>query len=268
MPTMTAYAAGTFCWPELGTTDTKSATAFYTKLLDWTAVEMPLPGGSTYTMLKKGDKDVSALYPLMEDQVKNGVPPHWLSYVAADDVDAVVAKVKANGGTVLVDPMDVNPDGKTLIGRMAAIQDPTGAAFALWQAGTHAGATLVNEPGSLCWNELMTRDLDTAKKFYTAVLDWSCEDVDMPSGKYTLVKNNGNLNGGMMTMPEQAGDAPPHWLVYFAVDDCDARADKATSLGAKILMPSMSVPTVGRIAVLQDPQGAVFAIIKLEQPAS
>jgi predicted enzyme related to lactoylglutathione lyase len=264
---MTAYAAGTFCWPELGTTDAQAATTFYTKLFDWTVNSMPMPGGS-YNMLKLDDKDVGALYSLHGEQLKAGFPPNWLSYIAVDDVDATTSKVKANGGKVLVEPMDVKPDGKTLIGRMAAFQDPEGASFAVWKAGIHQGAGVVDEPGSRAWTELLTRDLTAARKFYTAVFGWSCEAVDMPSGPYTLIKNQGSLNGGMMKMPKEAGEAPASWTIYFAVDDCDASAKKAASLGGKVVVPPTDIPTVGRMAWIQDPQGAVFVVIKMDPPAS
>jgi predicted enzyme related to lactoylglutathione lyase len=266
MPTMTKYVAGTFCWPELGTSDTAGARKFYGGVFDWTTVDMPIPGGDPYTMINKGEAAVGALYALFEEQKKHGVPSHWLSYVATDDVNATVEKVNANGGKVLMGPMDVKPDGTNLVGRTAVIQDPEGAAFAVWEAGTHCGASLVNEPGSLCWNELMTRDVPRAKKFYSAVFGWTAQDMDMPTGPYTVVMVGERPNGGFMTMPREAGEAPPHWMIYFAVDDCDARQRKAESLGGKTVVPPFDVPEVGRLSVIQDPQGATFAILKLANP--
>jgi predicted enzyme related to lactoylglutathione lyase len=266
MPTMTKYVAGTFCWPELGTTDAAAAKKFYAGLFDWSTVDMPIPGGAPYTMIKKDDRDVGAMYTLNEEQTKHGIPPHWLSYIATDDVDATLEKIKANGGNVLMGPMDVKPDGTNLVGRMAAVTDPEGAAFAIWQAGSHCGATIVNEPGSLAWNELMTRDAAAAKKFYSAVFGWNLQEMEMSMGPYTVVSVGERPNGGIMTMPEGAGDAPAHWLAYFAVDDCDARAKKAESLGGKFILQPMDIPDIGRMAVLQDPQGAMFAIMWLKNP--
>jgi uncharacterized protein len=263
MPTMTAYASGTFCWPELGTTDTKAALAFYTALFDWTTSEMPLPGGGAYIMLKKDGKDVGAAYALMDDMVKQGVPPNWMSYVSVDDVDATIARVKAAKGTVVTGPMDVKPDGNMLIGRMAVIQDTEGATFSLWQPGIHVGAALVNEPGSLVWNELWSRNVDAAKKFYAAALGWGMSEMDMGGGrKYTIVTVGERQNGGIMQAPPDV-PAPPSWVTYFAVDDTDKRVAKAKAAGGKVLAEPMDIPKVGCMAVIQDPQGAVFAILKL-----
>jgi len=268
MPTMTAYANGTFCWPELGTTDTKAAFAFYKELFDWGINELPMPDGSVYAMLKKGSDDAGAMYTLMPDMVKQGVPPHWMSYVAVDDADATAAKVKANGGTVVMGPMDVKPDGNMLIGRMAVCQDPEGATFSLWQAGLHIGANVVNEHGALCWNELYTRQPDAALAFYKAVFGWGFNPMPMGDGPpYQIALVGERPNGGIMAM-QPGMDFPPNWLVYFAVDDCDARLEKAKKGGGEVLMGPMDAGGIGRFAVLKDPQGAVFAIIKLAQPST
>jgi predicted enzyme related to lactoylglutathione lyase len=267
MPTMTAHASGTFCWPELGTTDPKAAIKFYRELFEWSVHELPLPDGSAYSMLKKGSDDAGAMYPLMDDMVKQGVPPHWMSYVAVDSVDSTLEKVTANGGTVVMGPMDVKPDGKMLIGRMAVVKDPEGATFSLWQAGIHIGATVVGEPGALCWNELFTRQPDAALRFYSAVFGWGSTPMDMGGGSpYQMVTVNGQPAGGIMPM-EPGMEFPPHWLVYFAVDDCDGRVEKAKAAGGVLLHGPQDVPNIGRFAVLQDPQGAVFAIIRLEPSA-
>ncbi len=261
MPTMTAYASGTFCWPELATTDPKAAIEFYQRLFDWNTLDLPIPGGSTYTLVKKGSDDAGAIGKLMDELAKQGVPPHWLAYISVDDVDATVAKLKANGGTVMAEPMDVKPDGKLLLGRMAVAQDPQGAAFALWQPGAHIGASVVNEPGALTWNELMTTDVDAAKKFYTAVFGYTMTDQDMGNMVYTVMKVGGRPNAGLMKTPD--ANVPTSWLTYFSVDDVDKCVEKAKAAGAKVLAGPDDIPEVGRFAVLQDPQGAVFAIIKL-----
>jgi predicted enzyme related to lactoylglutathione lyase len=261
---MTAHASGTFCWPELGTTDTKAAFAFYQELFDWSLREMPLPDGSTYAMIKRGSDDAGAMYTLMEDMVKQGIPPHWMSYVSVDDVDATAKKIEAAGGKVVMGPMDVKPDGKMLIGRMAVAQDPEGATFSIWQAGMHIGATVVGEPGALCWNELFTRQSDAALRFYQAVFGWGAMPMPMGDGPpYQMVTVNGQPAAGIMTM-QPGMDFPPHWLVYFAVDDCDRRVAKAKAAGGAVLHGPQDVPSIGRFAILQDPQGAVFAIIRLE----
>jgi uncharacterized protein len=264
MPTMTAYANGTFCWPELATTDPHAAIKFYKELFDWTTTEMPIPGG-VYIMVKKDGKDVGAVYKMTDDMAKQGVPPNWMSYVSVDDVDATVAKVKANKGTVVAAPMDVKPDGKMLIGRMAVVQDPDHATLALWQPAIHVGAALVNEPGSLIWNELITPNVGAAKVFYGAVFGWNTKEMDMGGGRtYTVVSVGERPNGGIMEPPPgMAG--PPNWLTYFAADETDARVAKAKAAGAKVFVGPQDIPGVGRFAVIQDPQDAVFAILKLAQ---
>lgn len=151
-------------------------------------------------------------------------------------------------------------------GRMAVIQDPSGAVVGAWQPKAHIGASLANVPGSLSWNELATRDTQAAEKFYTGVFGWNAQTQDMGGSNYTMFSVGDRLNGGMMAMNEQWGDAPPHWMVYFAVADCDASAATAKAQGGRLMVEPMDIPEIGRMAVVQDPQGAVFTIIKLNNP--
>ncbi len=153
-------------------------------------------------------------------------------------------------------------------GRMAVIQDPAGAMFALWQAGTHKGASLVNVPNSFCWNELATRDTAKAGDFYTKVFGWTRDVQQFGPLEYTIFKNGDRGAGGMFGITPDMGNMPPHWLVYFAVADCDATVAKATSLGAQVMKPADDIPVVGRFAIMLDPQGAGFAVIKLSNPPS
>lgn len=268
MPTMTAYANGTFCWPELGTTDTTAALDFYTKIFGWSVSEMPMPDGSVYAMLKANGQDAGAAYKLMDDMIQQGIPPHWMSYVAVDDCDATAKKIEANGGKIVMSPMDVKPDGRMLIGRVAVAQDPEGATFSLWQAGIHHGAGIVNEHGALCWNELMTRQQDAALEFYKAVFGWGSQPMDMGGGPpYQIVTVGERPNGGIMAMTPEM-QFPANWMVYFAIDDCDKRLEKAKAAGATVLHGPFDAPGIGRMATIQDPQGAVFSIIQLEQSAT
>ena len=256
------YAPGTFCWIELGTSNTEAGKEFYAGLFDWAMEDVPMDAGGQYTLLRRSGKDVAGLYALNEDQRKQGVPPHWLSYVAVTDADASAARSKELGGTVLLDPFDV-----MTIGRMAVIQDPTGAVFAVWQSTGHVGAGIVNEPATLCWNELMTNDLEVAGRFYTELFGWSRQEKELDgSGKYTIFMNGDTPAGGMMQTSADSGDVPSSWMAYFAVEDCDARSRAAKDLGGQVLVPPTDIPTVGRFSVVQDPQGAVFSMIRLEAP--
>ena len=143
MPEITKYAPGMFCWFELGTSDTDAAKKFYGQLFGWTAEDMPAGPDMVYTMLKRDGKEIGAMYGLSEEHKSQGVPPHWLTYISVASADESAAKAKELGGTVMMEPFDVFDAG-----RMALVQDPTGATFALWQANASIGAKLKDEPYS------------------------------------------------------------------------------------------------------------------------
>ena len=257
------YKPGTFCWVELGTTDSAAAKNFYTQLFGWDYEDHSMGPEGVYTMLKLDSKEVGALYELRPEMRAQGVPPHWLSYISVANVDESAEKAKAEGATVLQGPFDV-----MTVGRMAIVQDPTGAVFALWQAREHKGAQLYNAPGSFCWNELGTSDTQTAGNFYSSLFGWKKESLSASPVEYTMFKNADRAAGGMYKITPEMGPIPPHWLVYFAVDDCDAKTEKAKELGAGTIKPPEDIPGVGRFAILHDPQGAPFAIIKLDNADS
>ena len=255
------YAPGTFCWVELGTTDSEAAKKFYTGLFGWTIDDRPMGPGMVYTMLNLDGKNAGALYQMAQERLAQGTPPHWLSYALVTNADESAAKAKELGATLLAGPFDV-----TTVGRMAVIQDPTGAVFALWQAGTHNGAGVVNVPNSFCWNELMTTDTKKDGDFYTGLFGWGKDTQNFGPLEYTMFSNNERPAGGMLQITPEMGPIPPNWLVYFAVDDCDAKTQKATELGGSVMKPPDDIPNIGRFSILTDPQGAAFALIKLENP--
>ena len=251
------FQPGTFCWIELGTSDNEAAKSFYTQLFGWDYVDNPMGEHGVYTMLKLNGKDVGGLYKLMPDMVAQGVPPHWMSYVAVTSADETAEKAKAEGAQVMNGPFDVYT-----IGRMAVIQDPTGAVFSVWQGKDHKGAGVTGQSGSLVWNELGTNDTDKAGQFYSNLFGWTRQSFPGPFD-YTVFNNGGDRGvGGMYKITPEMGPIPPHWLVYFAVDDCDASVQKATELGAQVMKPAEDIPGVGRFAILIDPQGAAFALLK------
>jgi Predicted enzyme related to lactoylglutathione lyase len=257
MPERTEYAPGVPSWIDIGT-DVEGAKQFYGSLFGWTSMDAGPPeetGG--YGFFLKGDKMVAGYGPQ-----QNPGPPFWTTYVSVADADETAKKVEQAGGNVIMAPMDVMSAG-----RMAVFQDPQGGFISAWQPGEHQGAQLVNEPGTLTWNELNTRDLEPAKAFYTAVFGWEAETHEGGPMPYTEFKVGGESIAGCMNMPPMIpAQVPQHWLVYFAVDDTDATVAKATELGGAVRMPGMDTPA-GRIAVVADPQGATFAVIKLgEQP--
>ena len=255
------YAPGTFCWVELGTTKGDAAKKFYTELFGWDFTDNPIGPDMVYTMFKLNGKDVGALYQLSSEMLSQGIPPHWMSYISVTDADETAQKAKSLGGTLRKEPFDVFD-----VGRMAVVQDPTGAVFALWQPRKHKGAGVVNVPNSFCWNELATKDTTRAGDFYTKLFGWGKNVQQMGPMAYTSFTNRERPAGGMYTPPPEMGNVPPHWLVYFAVDDTDAKVKKAVELGAKTIAPPRDIPGTGRFAIIQDPQGAVFGIIKLAHP--
>ena len=253
--TQMEHAPGSFCWAELATTDGSGAKKFYSELFGWTTHDSPVGPGMVYTMLKLDGKDVGALYE--KGEMMKDVPTVWASYISIANADEIAAKAKSLGGTVMKEPCDV-----MAVGRMAVITDPTGATFCIWQAGTHTGYGVKGEPNSVCWNELLTTDSARAIDFYTKLFGWKADTHGGPVS-YTEWKNGDEHAGGMMQIQPHMGPMPPHWGIYFAVNDCDATFAKATSLGATPFVPPMDIENVGRFSTMADPQGAVFAIIRL-----
>jgi len=252
---MEKYDNGVPSWVDMGSPDVDQARAFYAALLGWeTPVGPPEAGGYTVALLR--GKSVAGLGP----QMNPDAPPSWLTYVNVDSADDTVAKVKASGGTVFAEPMDVMD-----VGRMAVFADPQGAVIGVWQPGTHLGAELVNEPGTLCWNELITTDLDGAKAFYKAVFGWDAADQGPPDGPpaYVEWKLGDRSVGGMLPkQPDMPADMPPLWGTYFAVADVDASVKKVEELGGALFMGPTDIEP-GRFAVVADDQGVMFNLITM-----
>ncbi|CBG75208.1 MULTISPECIES: VOC family protein [Streptomyces] len=236
------------CWTELGTSDLDAAKRFYTELFGWRPRTDPRQEAGGYSIAHLGDAAVAALAPLYQESQ----PVAWNVSFAVRDADAAVGAVRAAGGTVVLEPMDVFD-----IGRFAVVYDPGGAAFQLWQARSFPGAGLFNAPGTLGWVELMTRAPERARAFYTAVFGWSVNTGD----RYTQWGLDGADFGGMVTMDDKfPPEVPSHWLPYFAVADVDDTARVAVEAGGTLLMEPTTVPEGPRIAVLRDPQGAAFGV--------
>ena len=251
MATRTSHAHGTPSWVDLGSPDVDKAAAFYSALFGWTVTEAgPAEETGDYRMAMLGDKAVAGLGPATDPG-----PPRWTTYVSVDDADKVVAAAKEAGGQVFLDPMDV-----LSAGRMAVIADPEGAVFAVWQPNEHIGAQLVNEPGTLCWNELNTRQLDAAKSFYEAVFGWAFEGSE---GYVSIVLEKRHVGGILPLTADMPEEMPPHWLAYFAVADHDASLAKVKELGGSSMVEGLRIEGVGTSSIVSDNQGAVFSIIEL-----
>ncbi len=254
---MEHYENGVPSWVDMGNADIAKAKEFYSGLFGWDCPEGdPEAGG--YSVCTLRGKSVAGLSPMAPP----GAPPAWMTYVNVDSVDDTLVKVEANGGTVFMPGMDVMDSG-----RMAVFADSIGAVIGLWQPEEHLGAQLVNEPGTLCWNELISTDLEASKSFYNAVFGWGSEDQGPPGGPpaYTEWKLSGNSIGGMLAKsPEMPAEMPPNWGVYFAVADTDATVELAQKLGASLFMGPTDIEP-GRFAVLADPLGAVFNVLALKE---
>jgi predicted enzyme related to lactoylglutathione lyase len=246
MGTRTEHAPGTFSWVDLTTGDAAAAKEFYGRLFGWQFEDNEMPGGGTYTMCKLDGGYVAAIPPATDS-----FPPHWNSYVTVAGADDAAAKARELGATVIEPPFDVGEAG-----RMALFIDPTGAALCIWEPRDAIGATVVNVPGSLVWNELHTPDPARALEFYTGLFGWGTEPTDTQGRPgYTMLMVGDRTNGGVV---DAQGGEPPHWLPYFDVEDRDAAAEKATALGAHEIT-RLDMPA-GDIAILADPEGAAFAI--------
>jgi predicted enzyme related to lactoylglutathione lyase len=254
-----SHVPGTFSWAELATTDQKSGVAFYRDLFGWGINEQPIGPEETYTMFQLRGKEVAAAYTMRPEERQSGAPPHWNLYVTVANVDESAKRAEGLGAKIFAPPFDVMD-----VGRMAIVQDPTGAVFCLWQAKLHIGAKILAEPGALVWSELTTRDTKAAEAFYTALFGWTAKH-SAPSAvmNYTEFQNQGKSSVGMMEMPSQM---PPHvpsyWMPYFQVADCDASAARAKQLGGSVMVGPQDIPNTGRFAIIKDGQGAMFAVYK------
>ena len=257
-----AWDAGMTSWLDLMTTDLDGAKAFYGQLLGWEFKSEPMPGDmpGEYTMATLDGGRLGGVNELMEEQTKAGMPPSWSIYFAVDDVDATVAAAQEAGGNVLQDAFDI-PD----TGRMAVLSDPTGAVFSLWQRNSpHAGQDrFENKPGSFCWAELGTNDVDRAGSFYTRIMPYDADVQPMGEmGDYTVFNVGEQPAAGMYKFPPEMAQVPPHWLAYFVVEDIDAATARAEELGGARICPINEAPGVGRVIILRDPQGANFALLE------
>ena len=216
--------------------------------------------GQVYSIAQLDGSDAGAIFTQVAQEAEAGVPPHWKVYLAVDDIDATVSKVSDLGGTVIVDEFDEDESG-----RMVMAQDPAGAVIQFWQAKANIGCEIRDEHGALTWVELLTSDQEAAGKFFSELLGVSIVDSGMPTPEgtpYHMLMVEGMPVAGIMVSPPNLVEmsVPPHWEVYFQVDDAHAVVDKAKSMGAQVMFGPEVLPMVGTIAVLMDPQGAVFGV--------
>jgi uncharacterized protein len=244
----TSYTAGTFCWVDLVSVDQDASKAFYTALFGWDYQDFPTGDGAFYSVAQLEGKAVAAIVPLPDPSV----PPHWNCYVSVENADAAAARAQELGATVVQPAGDVGDSG-----RLAVIQDPQGALLSVWEPREHFGAGLVNVPGALSWNDLLTPDVEASARFYRDLFGWQIDEIPGAEGQYWSIANGEIKNGGLMPAPP---GGHPAWNLYFGVDDAEATAALAGRLGAQTVMGPMDVPG-GRFVVLRDPQNAVFSVV-------
>ncbi|HET8602011.1 MAG TPA: VOC family protein [Segeticoccus sp.] len=257
------WPEGTPCWIDVMVTDVAAAKDFYSGLFGWECQESGPDYGGYVTCLLNG-RQVAAISPKPDD---NPFPNVWSTYLAVDDLEATAAKVRDEGGSFMMEPMDVGQ-----MGRMAYCADPTGATFGLWQAGEHKGIGLHSEPGALVWEEQMSNDYEAAKTFYARVLGYSYDSMDSGDFLYsTFSTTDGQLRGGIGRLPAGDVQVPAHWAIYFGVSDTDAAAARVSELGGSVQGEPQDSP-YGRVARVTGPQGEAFCLISVawqqDQPTS
>jgi uncharacterized protein len=259
MPEIDTHKPGAFSWIELSTTDQKGAKAFYPSLFGWTFQDSPMGPDDFYTMFSLNGKVSGAAYTIRKDELAMGVPSHWNLYINVESADDIAKRAGELGAKILAPPFDVYT-----FGRMAVLQDPTGAVFSIWQSKDHPGIAVKDEPGSLCWADLNTPDPPAAKVFYSKLFGWDVEPGQDGSG-YLHIKNGADYIGGIPPAEHRSANAPPHWMIYFQVADCAASTAKAKDLGARIYMGPMKMEKVGTMTVFADPAGAVSALFEQQR---
>jgi uncharacterized protein len=277
MPERDGYIPGVPCWVDTSQPDPDPAVDFYRGLFSWEFEDvMPPDSEGKYFLARLRGGDVAAVGSIPEGAPQTAT---WNTYIWVDSADDTVSKVREAGGGVLMEPFDVMDAG-----RMAVVTDPEGAAFFVWEAKQNRGAQVVNEPGSLSFNGLATRDIEGARSFYGSVFGWTTLNVGGGTEMWTLPgygdhleRDNPDLRkmiaetGGppgfedvvasINPIPDDQPDTPAHWNVTFAIDDADATAAKATELGGTAIVPPFDAPWV-RMTIINDPQGATFIASK------
>jgi predicted enzyme related to lactoylglutathione lyase len=249
----TRSRVGTFTWEELTTTDLDAALDFYGNVFGFEYSEQELEDGGTYALLYAGDTMIGGAFEVA------GQPPAWSSYVSVEDVEASVAAAVELGATVHHDPFDVMD-----IGRMAVLEDPTGAIIQPWQSvgtGRKGAGAAATTNGLVTWRELRSTDIDAAVEFYRTWMGWTSEPRDMGSFTYWVFSTDGQQVGGCMQITPEMGDMPSHWRPIFHHDDVDEAYATASTFDVVTLMQPGPLD-VGYYAELLDPQGANFGIMK------
>ncbi|ARP73606.1 VOC family protein [Streptomyces pluripotens] len=251
---MAVQPEGTPCWADAMFSDVEGAKKFYGEVLGWTFGESSSEYGN-YTQAYVDGKAVAAVVPPMPGQEGQS---QWCLYFASPDAAATAAKIRDNGGEVLMEPMQVGE-----FGTMCLAREPSGAVFGVWQAGSHEGFEVTATPGAYCWAEVFTREPGKADGFLSAVFPYRMKEIEDESVDFRMFDVGDNTVLGRMRMTDDFPPEVPSYVnVYFTVDDCDAAVARAAKLGGVLRFGPMSSP-FGRFAALSDPQGANFSVIDI-----
>jgi uncharacterized protein len=245
-------------WVDLSSSDPAASREFYSKLFGWQIEVSPDPQYGGYAMAQVGGKDVAGIGPKQSEDA----PTAWMVYIGTEDAEDTARRVSAAGGNVIAPPFDVGDQG-----RMAVFQDPSGAFISAWQPKAMGGSFPTNAPNTFGWAELNSRGIEKAIPFYQAVFGWTTKTSEMGEGAppYTEFQLNGqSIAGGMEMNPMVPAEVPSYWMVYFTVEDVDGSFREATEAGARELLAPQDFPG-GRFAILADPQGAAFGVLKMER---
>ncbi|MEZ4266881.1 MAG: VOC family protein [Myxococcota bacterium] len=245
-----SYTPGTFCWYEITTGDPAKARAFYTRVLGWAINDVDMGPIGSYPMILNGETPIGGVAPSPEN-----TPSFWNCYIAVADVDASAAAVRELGGTIHMGPEDIPG-----VGRFAVAADPQGAVLTLFKSANAEPEDTDRSEGGFHWTELWAKDVDAVLPFYKKVFGFVSKPMDMPMGTYHVLEKDGVPRGGAMTSTH--ADAPPMWLPWVSVADCDATAAKATAAGGKLVAEPFDVPGIGRMAIVIDATGAAIGVIK------
>ena len=249
---------GEFATVDLAATDLESQTSFYEGLFGWTHTDVPTDKGPIYRMYSKDGGAVAGGFTMSPDMRAAGIPTMWNSYVAVDDVDAMAEKAVRLGGQIAMPAVDASG-----YGRFVGIQDPTGGMLFLWHSNEPDPSAIYGVPGALAWNDLSSRDPDTAVTFFADLFGWDIQPMQSGSMPYWMINVDGIGQGGIMPMPEMVPpEVPANWLVYFGTENTVATAESAVALGGSVVVGPVEMPGM-TWAVIADPQGATFGLLQM-----
>jgi predicted enzyme related to lactoylglutathione lyase len=245
------YTPGRVVWRELATRDVEAAKGFYGELVGWTFKAVDMGPSGTYTMIQAGERQIGGMMTMPKDAP---FPPHWMSYVSVKDVDAAAKTWESGGGKVGFGPQDI-PN----VGRFATLMDPWGAAITAFKSGMGDPEVGMPKPGEFCWETLSTPDEAKAVALYTKTFGWTTQQG--PAGTGTVFAVGDRMEDTVADVQKAEG-MPPSWMTYVVVENADTARDRAAKLGAKVVVPLIEIPKIGRISFIADPTGGHIGLFQ------